>query len=82
MAEYGITDYTDEDMLYIRRAHCATSLRVRKEVLTVCKNCETFWNVEVSGDNENWQSVYVFGDRDSAFIARDRLAEFIEKEAV
>lgn len=80
MADYGIENFFDDDMLYIRQPHCATSVRVKKEIIprTVY---DTFWNVELSSNGEDWQSVYSFDSKDEAFKARDRLADFIDSEA-
>ena len=76
MADYGITNFVDEDMLYIRQSHCAVSVHVRYE-----KIFNGYWHVEISNDGEVWTEVFLFSNREDAFNARDKLADFINETA-
>ena len=79
MTDYGITNIPDEDTFYIRQPHCAVSVRLKKTLVERVVY-DTLWLVQVGG-NVDWETGYVFGNKDEARLAQATLVEQINKTA-
>lgn len=79
--DYGISNYVDEKELYVRHCGCSVLLRVRPYSFEARNESHNGYQVDLSEDSENWQTVYHFNNEDDAEEAMSRLANFILDEA-
>ena len=82
MADYGITNFVDDNEFYIRQSCCATSVRFRKkrDYCSHCGRSETWWVVEICNDTskEEGEEVFIFSNEEEAEKAAGALACFID----
>lgn len=75
MADYGLTYDGSCDAIYIRQPNCAVLVRAKKS-----QYVNGLWDVDISDNGEDWQTVFVFGTENDALTARDNLVNFLNHE--
>ena len=82
MADYGITNFVDDNEFYIRQSCCAATVRFRKE-RDYCPHCgrsDTRWVVEIINDTtqKSGGEVFTFSNEEDTEKAACALANFID----
>lgn len=79
--DYGITFSTDYSEAKIYHANCTVKLRVRKANFEVNGKYQLNHYVELSGGDDNWQTVFVLDNENDAYQLLERFAKNLYNEA-